>query len=129
VAVVQVDRLNTQALQALLACRADVFRIRTLALDEIRGVMQAKLGGEEDVGPLARPLEPSADLVLAVSVDVGRVPEALANLMGAVEDSDSGFGRVLLAIEAGNTHGAEADGCDGGAVAAEGASGGSHDSI
>ena len=125
-AVIKVNRLDTQCLEALLARLPDVFRIGARhngpVLDD-----EGELCGEEDVVPLSGALEPLADALLAVAVDVGRVPEALADLVGAVEDGPLLLGGVLLAVGAAEAHGTEANSRDWGTVAAKEAGWKGHD--
>lgn len=55
-----------------------------------------ELGAQEDVVALPRALEPLPNQILAVAVDVGRVPERLAERVRAVEHGEALFvGRTI----------------------------------
>lgn len=87
--VVQVDVIDAHLLQTALEALVEELGAVIGAESPLAlggdGRLNAKLGGEEDVGATLRvKLEPLADEGLAVAVGVGRVPVGAAELPGAV---------------------------------------------
>ena len=102
-AVEKVNSLNTQALQTLLTRLPCILRV---ILDHERTILHhaSKLGSQEDVVPLASSLEPFANQIFAIKVDVRGVPECLAHFVRLVENLEAVLIRPGVAIKARNAH-------------------------
>lgn len=110
-AIVQINGRDAQPLEALLARFFNILRVTSdRHVPILHGV--GELGGQEDIVPLAGPLEPFANQVLVVHIDVGRVPESLAHLVRFVENFEAVLIRLRLAVKGRQTHSAEAEGGD-----------------
>lgn len=84
----QIDLVHAKHLQrAINGLPRPLWRaINADALAEIGAVAEAELSAEEDLVALARALEPLSDELFVVAVDIRRVPESAALLIGDVED-------------------------------------------
>src|SRR5437867_669370 len=129
VLVVEVDRLDAEALQAPVACGAHVLRPPVDgAHPRVVAAHDAELGGDDDlVAPAADPA-PDELLVGVGAVHVGGVEEVDAEVERAVDGRDR-FAVVVRAVELRHPHAAEADGGDGGTEAPELSSGDHHAAI
>ena len=105
-AVIKVNILNTQALQTLLTRLPCIFRV---SIDHEITILHhnSELGGQEDVVPLAGSLEPFANQVFTICIDVCGVPECLAHFVRFVEDLEAVAIRLGLAVETRKARGAE----------------------
>lgn len=118
--VVQVDDVGAEARQARRAGLPDPGRVVVDGARAVGARPDGELGRQEDVVALAAAPEPLAHALLAARVDVGRVPEPLANLVRPVEQRERRLdARVLLPVPPGEAHQAQADARDPGAVSAK----------
>jgi len=120
--IIQINSLNAKTLQALLTRSPHILRVRVLRLDKVGGELEAEFGREENIGAFSGFLKPLTDNIFIVGVDVGGIPEVLANLPGTVKDLELVLFGARIAVGASDAHGAETDGGNLGAIAAEGAS-------
>lgn len=121
VGIVQVDLVDSQSLQGFLDGLLDVLGlVPRLPLSRGRIDPVAKLGCEEDVLSFAGILlEPAANHVLVVAIDVCAVPEAFAGVVGVIQQSEPLGVRFGFAVVGREAHEAEAQGCHLGAILTE----------
>ena len=74
-AVVKVNGVHPESLEALFTCNLNVLGIRPKGVPSFRLALERKLGGQENIIALARSLNPFANDILTVSVNVGHVPK------------------------------------------------------
>lgn len=87
--IVQINVIDAKSLQRTLNASPAVLR-RRIGDDATLTPTQGKLGRQEDIpAALGMELEPLADQVLAVAVDIGGVPVRLSEFPGAVKDLEA----------------------------------------
>src|SRR5881398_2239538 len=119
VLVVEVDRLEAEALQAPVARGAHVLRAPVDgAHPRVVAAHDAELGGDDDLLAPAAEGAPDQLLVGVRAVHVGGVEEGDAEVERAVDGGDR-LVVVARAVELRHPHAAEADGGDGGTEAPE----------
>jgi hypothetical protein len=88
--VEQIDPFRLQSLQAAFARLEHILRISP-HFRRIHHVQEAEFGRQKNLVALASALEPLAEEIISVTVDVGTVPVRLTECIGAVEVGEAFF--------------------------------------
>lgn len=119
-AVVKINCLDPQSLQALVTRLPAVLRTAVDHSLRIAGnALVCELGSQEDLISLSCTLEPFADQIFRILVDICGIPEVLSEFVRAVEDLEAFLIRLDGAVEGRETHGSETKGADLRAILAE----------
>lgn len=111
VAVVQVNSVDTESLQAGVTSSPSVLWIRPDSDLALIG-NEAEFGRDEDVIPLSGALEPFSDDVFTILIGIGGVPESLTSGVGVVQECYRLFEGASLTIRATDAHETETHGTD-----------------
>lgn len=109
-AIVQIDGADAKPLEAFLTGNFHIFRIGAYRhVSRFTVALNTKLRREENIVSFARALEPLAHNVLAVSIQIGCVPKALANSMCVIQERDFFIEGTRSSIDAADAHETESN--------------------
>ena len=125
-AVVNVNCVHPESLEALLTCNLHVLGISSKCILSIRLVQEPKFGSQENIISLGRSLKPFTHDILTVSVNVGHVPKTQSSSMCMLQKCNFLVKCSSWAIESAEASETETDSSDLGAISAQGSQGKRH---